>query len=94
MNGGDQLPNGGDMPMNQESGQGAGGGMDMAPFEIYEQLRSSILELLKQGLPGADQLLLSIDKIQAKNITEATAEGGQQGVNSPQAGSQYGQAPQ
>ena len=67
---------------------------DMAPFDIYEQLRTTILELLKKGLPGADQLLLSIDKIQAKNITEATAQGGQQGVNAPQAGGQYGQAPQ
>lgn len=69
---------------------------DVAPFDVYEQLRSSILELLKKGLPGADQLLLAIDKIQAKNITEATAQGagGQAGVNSPQAGSEYGQAPQ
>lgn len=69
---------------------------DIAPFDVYEQLRTSILELLKKGLPGADQLLLAIDKIQAKNITEATAQGagGQAGVNSPGAGSQYGQAPQ
>jgi len=68
---------------------------DMAPFDIYEQLRTTILELLKKGLPGADQLLLSIDKIQAKNITEATAQGagGQAGVTSPQAGGQYGQVP-
>ena len=68
---------------------------DMAPFDIYEQLRVTILELLKKGLPGADQLLLSIDKIQAKNITEATTQGagGQAGVNTPQAGGQYGQAP-
>ena len=68
---------------------------DMAPFDIYEQLRITILELLKKGLPGADQLLLSIDKIQAKNITEATTQGagGQVGVNTPQAGGQYGQAP-
>lgn len=69
---------------------------DIAPFEVYEELRITILELLKKGLPGADQLLMTIDKIQAKNITEATAQGagGQAGVNSPQAGSQYGQAPQ
>jgi len=69
---------------------------DMAPFDIYEQLRTTILELLKKGLPGADQLLLSIDKIQAKNITEATTQGqgGQAGVNAPQAGGQYGQSPQ
>lgn len=67
---------------------------DASPFGVYEKLRGTILELLKQGLPGADQLLLSIDKIQAKNITEATAQGGQAGVNSPQAGGQYGQAPQ
>ena len=68
---------------------------DMAPFDIYEQLRVTILELLKKGLPGADQLLLSIDKIQAKNITEATTQGqgGQAGVNAPQAGGQYGAAP-
>ena len=70
----------------------------MAPFDIYEKLRVTILELLKQGLPGADQLLLSIDKIQAKNIGEAVnqgagAQGGQAGVSSPQASSQYGQAP-
>ncbi len=64
-----------------------------APFDTYEKLRGAIMELLKQGLPGADQLLLAIDKIQTKNVMEATAQGGQAGVNSPQAGGQYGQAP-
>lgn len=65
---------------------------DGSPFDVYEKLRTAIMELLKQGLPGADQLLLSIDKIQAKNVMQATAEGagGKQGVASSQAGSQYG----
>ena len=82
-------PNAG-QPVQDQSAQ-----PDMAPFDIYEQLRVTILELLKKGLPGADQLLLSIDKIQAKNIGEAVTQGqgGQAGVNAPQAGGQYGAAP-
>jgi len=66
-----------------------------APFDTYEKLRSAIMELLKQGLPGADQLLLAVDKIQSKNVMEATAQGagGKSGIVSSQAGGQYGQAP-
>ena len=66
-----------------------------APFDTYEKLRGAIMELLKQGLPGADQLLLAIDKIQTKNVMEATAQGagGKSGIVSSQAGGQYGQAP-
>jgi hypothetical protein len=90
---------GGGMPQpdpNAQPAQDPNAGQDIAPFDVYEKLRSTILELLKQGLPGSDQLLLAIDKIQAKNIQEATAQGagGQAGVNSPQAGGQYGQAQQ
>lgn len=82
---------GGGMPQQPEQPQAPSD----APFDVYEKLRTAVLELLKQGLPGADQLLIAIDKIQGKNIMEATAQGagGKEGVASTQAGSQYGQAP-
>jgi hypothetical protein len=76
--------------MNEDVGQSQQS--EASPFDTYEKLRTAVMELLKQGLPGADQLLIAIDKIQSKNVMEAT-QGGQQGVVSPQANSQYGQAP-
>lgn len=67
----------------------------MSHFDTYEELRKALQQLHMMGLPGADKLLLSLEKIHVENMGQASKMmGGQEGVNSPQASSQYGSAPQ